>query len=319
MHMNISSGITEHIKDSLYFEPNTVKIMVSDSQHNGKVRQHTHSFFEFVYIDKGFSLHSYNGKTSVLTSGDLFAIFPGDIHSYNSAYHTYLYNCLFYLDELGSLQNEIMQLPGIDWNRTKVKNDYLPIIRVGLSERRELVALLERMRWERRNKPVGWELNLKALLINFLAMYSRLITESDEQRLRGDNLQVQNLQQAQGIESASENIPVGVTDGRGYCGYIYSVLRFVEDNYTRDISGKDIADYVGLSHDYLSKQFKAVMAMTPSEYVRKFRVAKSMDMLMTTDMSIADIASAVGFGDISLYSRVFKQIIGVSPAAFRKE
>ncbi|MCI8388414.1 MAG: AraC family transcriptional regulator [Clostridiales bacterium] len=306
--MNISSGMTDHIKDSLYFEPDTVKIVVSDSQHNGKVWQHTHSFFEFVYIDKGFSLHSYNGKTSVLTSGDLFAIFPGDIHSYNSAYHTYLYNCLFYLDELGGLQNEIMQLPGIDWDRTQIKNDYLPIIRVGLSERRELVSLLERMRWERRIKPVGWELNLKGLLINFLTMYSRLITESREARLQG-----------QDVEAFSENMPVGVTDGRGYCGYIYSVLRFVEDNYTRDISGKDIADYVGLSHDYLSKQFKSVMAMTPSEYVRKFRVAKSMDMLMTTEMSIAEIADAVGFGDISLYSRVFKQIIGVSPAAFRKE
>ena len=61
------------------------------------------------------------------------------------------------------------------------------------------------------------------------------------------------------------------------------------------------------------------MAMTPAEYVRKFRVAKSMDLLKTTDMSVAEIAEVVGFSDISLYSRVFKQVIGVSPAAFRKE
>ena len=87
----------------------------------------------------------------------------------------------------------------------------------------------------------------------------------------------------------------------------------------KDITGKDIADYAGLSLDYLSKQFKSVMAMTPAEYVRKFRVAKSMDLLKTTDMSVAEIAEVVGFSDISLYSRVFKQVIGVSPAAFRKE
>lgn len=297
----------EFIKDSLYLEPNTVRITVTDSQHHGKVWQHTHGFYEFVYIDKGFSLHSYNGTTSVLTSGDLFAIFPGDIHSYNSAYHTYLYNVLFYLEELGDLRGDVMRLPGIDWDRTRAKDGCLPIIRVGLSERRELVSLLERMRWERRAKSVGWELNLKGLLINFLTMYSRLITESSEQR---------SLYSPEGIVSDTS---VGVTDGRGYCGYIYNVLRFIEENYSRDISGKDIADSAGLSQDYLSKQFKAVMAMTPAEYVRRFRVAKSMDMLKTTNMSIADIAAATGFGDISLYSRVFKQIIGVSPAAFRKE
>ena len=44
-----------------------------------------------------------------------------------------------------------------------------------------------------------------------------------------------------------------------------------------------------------------------------------MDLLKTTDMSVAEIAEVVGFSDISLYSRVFKQVIGVSPAAFRKE
>ena len=186
----------------------------------------------------------------------------------------------------------MLKLPGIDWERRRAAAP-LPIIRVGLSERRELVELLEHMRRERENKAVGWELNLKGLLINFLTMYSRLISSLPDHECRQDE--------------------------RGYCGYIYAVLKFVEENYTRDITGADIAEFVGLSQDYLSRQFKAAMAMTPVEYVRKFRVAKSIDLLKTTDMSIANIADACGFGDISLYSRVFKQIIGVSPAAFRKE
>ena len=307
--MKYSQRNTELLYDTPYYEAGTVRITVSNSQHNGKVWQHTHKFYEFVYIDKGFSLHSYNGKTSVLTAGDLFAIFPGDVHSYNCAYHTYLYNCLFYLDELGDFKEEVLKLPGIDWGGSdKAKNGYLPIIRVGLSERRELVALLERMRWERRTKAVGWELNLKALLLNFLTMFSRLTMES--------------MAAAEEMETSgvpAKGLDEGAADGRGYCGYIYSVLKFIEENYTMDISGKDISDYTGLSFDYISKQFKSVMGMTPAEYVRKFRVAKSMDILKTTDLSVAEIADMVGFGDISLYSRVFKQMIGVSPAAFRKE
>ena len=290
---------------SNYFEPGTVRITVWTSQHHGKVWQHTHGFFEFVYVDSGFSLHSYNGKTSVLTGGVLFAIFPGDVHSYSRAYHTDIYNCLFYLEDLGDLKEEVLRLPNIDWER---KNDTLPIIRVGLAERRELVSLLERMRWERKTKNVGWELAMKSHLISFLVMYSRLITES--------KAGLDEPEEKLSAEAAEQLIS---TDERGYCGYIYKVLRFVEENYAKDISAGDIAEAAGLSSDYLTRQFKVVMSMTPAEYVRKFRIAKSMDLLCTTDKSIAQIADEVGFGSISLYSRIFKQVTGVSPAAFRKE
>ena len=310
------SNIIPQMRSSDYFEPDTVRITVWTSQHHGKVWQHTHNFFEFVYIDSGFSLHSYNGKTSVLTGGDLFAIYPGEVHSYSRAYHTDLYNCLFYLEDLGSLSDEVLRLPNIDWERKN--KDTLPIIRVGLAERRELVGLLERMRWERRNKAPGWELNLKSMLINFLVTYSRLVSESKVMQESGQTSEpvIPGIRPADELSSKPGEL---CPDERGYSGYIYSVLRFVEENYEKDISGRDIAEAAGLSGDYLTKQFKTVMSMTPAEYVRKFRIAKSMDLLRTTDMSIADIASAVGFGNISLYSRVFKQMIGVSPAAFRKE
>ncbi|MBE6611026.1 MAG: helix-turn-helix domain-containing protein [Ruminococcaceae bacterium] len=285
----------EIMTDEMYLEPNTVRITVHNSQHHGKVWQHTHGFFEFVYVEKGFSLHSYNGKTSVLTGGDLFAIFPGDIHSYNSAYHTSIFNVLFYLEDLPGIREEILRLPGIDWNRDR-RRDQLPIIRVGLQERQELVDLLMRMIDERKQKKTGWELNLKGLLISFLIFYSRLISNAEE-----------------GADTKNGS------DHRGYCGYIYKVLQFVEDRYRDDICADDMAEAAGLSADYLAKQFKSVMSMTPVEYVRKFRVAKAMELLKNTDLSIAAIADAVGFGDLSLFSRVFKQNIGVSPAVFRKE
>lgn len=153
------------------------------------------------------------------------------------------------------------------------------IIRVGLSERRELVELLEHMRRERENKAVGWELNLKGLLINFLTMYSRLISSLPDHECRQDE--------------------------RGYCGYIYAVLKFVEENYTHDITGADIAEFVGLSQDYLSRQFKAAMAMTPVEYVRKFRVAKSIDLLKNHPICRLRISPTPAASATSAYTRAF--------------
>ena len=141
-----------------------------------------------------------------------------------------------------------LRLPGIDWNHSdRAKNGFLPIIRVGLADRRELVSLLERMRWERRSKSVGWELNLRALLINFLTMYSRLITESRAADTDDCGMSAQT----------DSLVSTGVADGRGYCGYIYSVLRFVEENYMKDITGKDIADNAGLDGAELVAQLRA--------------------------------------------------------------
>lgn len=278
------------LDDSL-FDPNSVKICVMSAEHNGKTWLHRHAFYEFVYIDTGFTLHSHDGRTSVLTAGDLFAICPNEAHSYSSSYHTNLYNCLFYLEELSGLSDEILALPGMGELRQSNRVPF-PVLHVGLSERRDLVLILEKMKWESQTRAAGWQLSLKSLLISFLIFYSRLYCT--EQTARKSQ------------------------DGGGYYSYIYRALEYIEQNYKSDIGGREIAECTGLSHDYVAKQFKNVLSMTPSEYIRRFRVAKSMELLKTTSMTAAEIAAEVGFGDISLYSRVFKQLIGISPTAFRK-
>lgn len=281
---------TPELLDDSLFDPNSVRIRVMSAEHNGKTWLHRHAFYEFVYIDTGFTLHSHDGRTSVLTAGDLFAICPNETHSYSSSYHTKLYNCLFYLEELAGLSDEILSLPGMGellHNRTP-----FPVLHVGLTERRDLVLILEKMKWENQTRAAGWQLSLKSLLISFLIYYSRLYCAEQTAR-----------------KSQNEG---------GYYSYIYRALEFIEKNYKKDIGSRDIAECTGLSHDYVAKQFKSVLSMTPSEYIRRFRVAKSMELLKTTSMTAAEIAAEVGFGDISLYSRVFKQLIGISPTAFRK-
>ncbi|MHC1696080.1 MAG: AraC family transcriptional regulator [Eubacteriales bacterium] len=280
-----------NIESSAQFDAGTVHITVKNEVHHGKVWLHSHNFYEFVYVDKGFSLHSYNGKTTILTPGDLFAISPHDIHSYTNAYQTTIYNCLFDLYELEGLGSEVMSLPGIKWALDGSAE--LPLVKVGLSERHDLVLLLERMRWERYNKAQGWEVALKSQLIQFLLAFSRI------------------------AQNAKSTIP----DAKGsYLGYIYKVLLFIEDNYKNsEITTADIAEYTGLSVDYVSKQFKNQLSMSPSEYMRKFRIAKSMELLKSTDLSVAEITEMTGFKDISLFSRVFKQTIGKSPLSFRKD
>jgi len=284
------SAITE-ILGSSYFEERLTKIRVESMEHNGKIWMHKHEFYEFVYVDTGFTLHTHDGRTSVLTPGDLFAIRPNEAHAYTSAYHTKLYNCLFFLEELKGLSDELLILPGLDNVLNSQATEPVPVLHVDLSVRSDLTLLLERMKWEQLNRGIGWELNLKSQLISFLIFYSRLYSSGDA-----------------AIRSHND----------GYYGYIFKALEFIDQNYQNDLTSRDIAECTGLSHDYVAKQFKNVLSMTPSEYIRRFRVAKSMELLKTTDLSAAEIAKQVGFGDISLFSRVFKQLTGVSPTTFRK-
>ena len=165
------------IKDEPYLEPGTVRIAVLNAVQQSNYWRHSHNFFEFVYVTDGFSLHSYNSGTSILTGGDLFAIYPGDTHAYIAAYNAKIYNILFYLDELGEFGNEIASLPGIGRGENGKQNDF-PIVRMGLTDRAELTLLLDSMIKERKERRVGWELRLKAQLISFLIMFSRLFSES---------------------------------------------------------------------------------------------------------------------------------------------
>ena len=103
-----------------------------------------------------------------------------------------------------------------------------------------------------------------------------------------------------------------------YYGYIYRVLAYVDAHYSENITMKDLSAELGLSPDYMARKFKSALSMTPSEYVRKFRIARAMELLCTTGLSVAEVAKKTGFSDVSLFSRVFKQSVGLPPASYRK-
>jgi AraC family transcriptional regulator len=55
-----------------------------------------------------------------------------------------------------------------------------------------------------------------------------------------------------------------------------------------------------------------------TDYVRRLRVEHARRELMTTSRSLADIAHSAGFADQAHLSRVFRQLTGVTPGAFRR-
>ena len=97
------------------------------------------------------------------------------------------------------------------------------------------------------------------------------------------------------------------------------VLDYIEKNVYSHITVDDIALGANISKTSLYKYFHHYFNCTVSDYINKKRVEKSVDYLLTTDMSIELISQKVGFLSASYYTRVFKDNMGCTPLKYRKE
>jgi AraC family transcriptional regulator len=93
----------------------------------------------------------------------------------------------------------------------------------------------------------------------------------------------------------------------------------VDAHISRGIGISELASLVGLSQFHFIRAFKRSVGRSPYQYVLSERISVAKEMLSKSDISIADVARAVGFSDASQLNRVFRKLIGVTPTAFRRE
>ncbi len=96
-----------------------------------------------------------------------------------------------------------------------------------------------------------------------------------------------------------------------------NVLRYMRDNYDKQIMLEDMARAAGMSTKYFCKFFKEMTRKSPVEYLNTYRIEKAARKLISTDMSVTDIAYICGFNDLSYFIKTFKIYKGVTPSKFR--
>jgi len=93
-------------------------------------------------------------------------------------------------------------------------------------------------------------------------------------------------------------------------------MDFIEDNCLRSIKLQELADLVGLSQSYFCSAFKASTGMAPHQWQMKARVERVKARLLLPGANLAHVANATGFADQAHMTRVFKQFVGTTPAAW---
>lgn len=100
--------------------------------------------------------------------------------------------------------------------------------------------------------------------------------------------------------------------------YVEQAVDYIQHNIKSNIKINDLASYIGIDRSYLTSIFKSVTKLSPQEYLMRYRMEQSMNMLKNTEKKISDIAGSVGYDDPLSFSKMFKKFTGVSPTEYRE-
>lgn len=101
-------------------------------------------------------------------------------------------------------------------------------------------------------------------------------------------------------------------------GHAEKGAAFMQAHFSEGISVSDVADHLHMNSNYFSKLFKSKIGMSPADYLHSVRNERALQLLVHTDMSIAEISEAIGFSDPFYFSRWFKKLNKTSPASYRR-
>lgn len=218
-----------------------------------------------------------NDKIYDLEKGDTILIAPYEIHTTDyvgqDVYSRFLIN---FTSDLFSDDEKILLSC---FNAHKVISIKNP----------EFHKLFIRMKNEYDNKDDCYEIVMKAILMEILAVINRECSGVDTS-----------------FKPEEENTKIS------------QILKYVNRHYRDNISLNTLSNEFSYSASYISKYFKRQIGTSLVNYVNNLKIIESQKLLQNSALNITEIALAVGFENPSHFSRVFKKMTDTSPLAYRK-
>jgi transcriptional regulator GlxA family with amidase domain len=88
--------------------------------------------------------------------------------------------------------------------------------------------------------------------------------------------------------------------------------------YAEPLDVRPLARIAHVSEAHFIRTFRATFGETPNRYLQRRRVERAMFLLRATDRSVTDICMDVGFSSLGTFSRVFRDVVGEPPSAYRR-
>lgn len=104
-----------------------------------------------------------------------------------------------------------------------------------------------------------------------------------------------------------------------YSGLIEDVVNYIEFNLNEELSLNRVAIKFSINASYLSSKFKKEIGESFTSYVNSKRIQKSQYLLLSTKLSVQEIAELVGILDENYFSRIFKKYANITPQKYRNQ
>jgi AraC family transcriptional regulator, L-rhamnose operon transcriptional activator RhaR len=286
MRMTIQRPIDLYKGDS-FFRPE-VPVFVNRAVEAFDLIEHMHDFLEISYVGEGTGTHYIGDQALQVHQGDIFLIPVGVSHVFrpsttSSSRPLIVYNCVLALELIRPL---LQNLPG----------------------GKALAPLLDEPDWHQYRDAYG----------EFRRLFLKLYDEYNSMRpgwITGLHLAVLELLlylHRYRDESSNASL-VAVTTG------MEVALHMIHTRFHSPITLKETAVLAALGERQFHRKFKNRTGMNFIDYVQSVRIDEACRLIRTTDHKVADIASSVGYQDITFFNRLFRKKTGLSPREYRNE
>lgn len=247
---------------------------------------HFHNQYEIYYLLEGERYYFIKDRVFHIKAGDIVLINQQVLHKTTDAIEKNHQRVLI------NFSGDLVEFyPYIDDLLPSIFNDYTYVITFPMEGREYIETLLKKMKVEALEKSTSYYVALLYLLIQLLVYIRR------------------NLPTNSSIDLPHPS-PIHEK--------VSEIVQFINHNYTRQLSLDSISKKFFISQYYLSRTFKGVTGFSFIEYLNSVRIREAQKLLHKTNRKIIDISEEVGFRNISHFGRVFKEVTGISPLAYRK-
>lgn len=249
---------------------------------------HWHEHLEILAILTGGMEIAIEGEKRMFCAGDIAVISPGQLHScYYRFPNTTLY-CL--MVDMSLFRSRYVETAEERYITPLIEGKVL--LHTFVPQDQAVMDIVKQSYTASHEKKKAYQLQLKALMFQLIyLLYSQHSVQEETPLSKEESL-------------SRERVNI--------------ILRYINNHYAEKIQLDDLVDQVHINKYYICRIFQKCTGMTFLDYINEVRVQKAVEMLLTTNESVTAIAFATGFHDINYFSRVFKQIMKVSPTMVRK-
>jgi len=252
-------------------------------------QNHHHEGYEIYYLFNGYRSMSVAGREFLLRPGDLLLLPPGVAHQSwpvegMPQHHVVINLGSSYLDSYLA-QNHMHELEELLSGGEK-------LLRLASNQQYQLDMQLHSLQQELTGKKVGADYAVQAQVCLLLIFLLRNLDSEITSHSAGIHRRRSDMQQ---------------------------VAAFIEEHYADPISLAGIAKIFATNASALSRSFRRYMGVPPINYLNRVRVQAAKGLIETTDMSLTEVCSKVGYESLTYFGRVFREFTGVTPSQYRRQ